>query len=81
MANKTTYKSFINKDICKKTRTEQNCNDDCIIACPTEAISIIDGTYAVVYTYKCIGCGVCALMCPVGNDCIELKLPPLKDGK
>lgn len=74
---KDSYRSFINKEECQKIRAMGLCNDDCIISCPTEAISIKDG-YAVVDD-KCIGCGMCLLMCPQGTKVIEIKLPDLKE--
>lgn len=36
----------------------------CIGACPTEAISVVNGK-VVIDPKKCISCGTCAAVCPV----------------
>lgn len=37
----------------------------CTMACPVEAIKVVDGT-AQVDPAKCISCGACVVTCPVG---------------
>ena len=36
----------------------------CTKACPLQAISVPDGSSAVVELARCIGCGLCARECP-----------------
>lgn len=38
----------------------------CMNVCPREAISILQGKYAVVNDSLCIGCGLCKKACPAG---------------
>lgn len=42
---------------------------DCVVVCPNNAISIVDGI-AVVDRTKCTGCGMCAKQCP--NHLIDI---------
>ena len=38
--------------------------ESCVEACPSEAISMVDGK-AVVDADKCVDCGICVDECPV----------------
>ncbi|MBN1816430.1 MAG: 4Fe-4S binding protein [Sedimentisphaerales bacterium] len=44
--------------------------ESCVDACPSEAISMVDGK-AVVDPEKCVDCGVCVDECPVGAISME----------
>ena len=43
----------------------------CENTCPLGAVKVSRGCYAAVEAERCIGCGKCARLCPVG--CIEVK--------
>ena len=36
----------------------------CVKVCPTDAISVYRGLYAIADINKCVGCGRCAKECP-----------------
>lgn len=38
----------------------------CVKPCPTGAMSIYKGVYAVADLSTCVGCGKCAAVCPAG---------------
>lgn len=42
-----------------------SCNgcNKCVVKCPVNAITVIDGK-AFIDTTNCIGCGICADICP-----------------
>lgn len=46
------------------------CREDCVACgccvkvCPTGAVSVFGGSYAVLAGEKCVGCGRCAAECP-----------------
>ena len=42
------------------------------VACPLGAVKVRRGCYAAVEAERCVGCGKCAKLCPVG--CIEVKV-------
>lgn len=42
----------------------------CVKICPTQALTIYRGLYAVPNEKKCIGCGKCAKTCPA--DVIDI---------
>lgn len=36
----------------------------CLKVCPTRAIGMFHGCYALIDAAKCVGCGKCAVACP-----------------
>lgn len=46
----------------------QHCRDPpCMAVCPTRAISKSEEGFVLVNTMRCIGCGMCMLVCPFGH--------------
>jgi Pyruvate/2-oxoacid:ferredoxin oxidoreductase delta subunit len=64
LINSTFHLSMIDVDACTGCGT-------CVDWCPTDAITLEDGEYAVRLEESCIGCGVCARFCP--EKAISLK--------
>ena len=60
---RTSMPAIVKQDICKS-------NADCIDACPTEAIQIVDGK-AVVDADECTDCHACVDACL--EDAIEIE--------
>lgn len=58
------------------TSTCRQCQSaPCIAVCPTEAMARDPKTGAVVvHRSRCIGCGMCVMMCPFGNVHLEPNL-------
>ncbi|MBE6070547.1 MAG: 4Fe-4S dicluster domain-containing protein [Clostridium butyricum] len=52
--------ALVNKEYCV------GCGS-CIQVCPLKAISINNGTFAMVDINKCVGCGKCAYTCPAST--------------
>lgn len=44
---------------------------NCVPVCPTGAMSVYKGLWALVDPGRCVGCGKCARVCPAGI--IEIK--------
>ncbi|MFK4785220.1 ATP-binding protein [Fusobacterium sp. MFO224] len=58
------FKSYIPKEKCVACGS-------CMEVCPTQAISIFHGIYAIVNSNKCVGCRKCFKVCPI--SIIEFK--------
>jgi carbon-monoxide dehydrogenase iron sulfur subunit len=46
----------------------------CIEVCPTGAMHRTEEGFVVVDYSKCIGCGLCSLVCPIGHPIVDREL-------
>jgi len=46
-------------------------NAPCVRVCPTGAMHYTDEGFVVVDEAKCIGCGLCTLVCPIGHPYVD----------
>lgn len=47
---------------------------DCLSACPTQAIGLIDGKVAFIKVKACTYCGACEAICPVGAIALAYQI-------